>query len=194
MAPIWQKQRRRIEFVTRSGSNEFPARYSNTFETSKLMRETSLTMAGASSFKRNQFGFLLAGPIRKDTTYVMTNFEAMRDRLTETGVYFFQMRSQAGNYPKSERSTRSGGVNPASSRTWILYPLLPQSKLAESLNLLGRSSSPPTTTFSLSSGPPAFAPGQSVRPLQSDDASSQSPQGTNLFYALSKSRSSTPRW
>ncbi len=35
-------------------------------------------------FKRNQFGFLLTGPIRKERSFFMGTYEAMRDRLTVT--------------------------------------------------------------------------------------------------------------
>ncbi len=81
-----------LNSVTRSGTNEF---HGTAFE---FLRNDNLDAArwkdnafGSEKpeFKRNQFGFMLAGPVRKERTFFMGSFEAMRDRESQTQIDFF---------------------------------------------------------------------------------------------------------
>ena len=79
-----------LNSITRSGT---PAIHGTVFEylrNSKLDARSFFDPGvNPPPFKRNQFGFTLTGPIRKDRTYFMGSFEAMRDRLTSTETDFF---------------------------------------------------------------------------------------------------------
>ena len=74
-----------LNSITRSGSNDFHGTVFEYFRNSKLdARNFFDQSAEPPPFKRNQFGFILTGPIRRDNTFFMATYEAMRDRLTET--------------------------------------------------------------------------------------------------------------
>ena len=78
-----------LNTITRSGTNELHGTLFEYFRNSKMdARNFFDTDPEPPSFKRNQFGFILTGPIRKETTFVMGTFEAMRDRLTLTDNSF----------------------------------------------------------------------------------------------------------
>lgn len=72
-----------LNLVYKSGANEFHGAAHNFLRNSKLdannffynQRDIPL-----SSFKRNQFGGDFSGPIRRDRTFFMTSFEALRQR------------------------------------------------------------------------------------------------------------------
>ena len=79
-----------LNSVTRSGTNEFHASFFEYFRNSKLDARNFFNPGTEPlPFKRNQFGFTLAGPIRRDKTYFMGNFEGMRNRLTTPQIDFF---------------------------------------------------------------------------------------------------------
>ena len=74
-----------LNSITRSGSSEFHGSLFEYFRNSKLdARNFFDTGSNPPPFKRNQFGFTLSGPIKRDKTFFMFSFEALRDRLTET--------------------------------------------------------------------------------------------------------------
>ncbi len=76
-------------------------------------------------FKRNQFGFSVTGPVRKERTFFSTSFEAMRDRLTTSDFTFLPdanvhrgiITDSAGNV------LRSIPVSPQVAPYLALYPL-----------------------------------------------------------------------
>ena len=71
-----------LNSLTRSGTNEIHGTLFEYLRNSKLdARNFFDDGPEPPPFKRNQFGFVLSGPIRKDNTYIMGSFEAMRDRL-----------------------------------------------------------------------------------------------------------------
>lgn len=97
-----------LNSITNSGSDKFHGTVFEYFRNSKLdarnfFNRDPFNYAKRSDpppFKRNQFGFTLGGPILKGRTYFMGNFEAMRDRLSETQVDFFP-----------DRDARNGIIN-----------------------------------------------------------------------------------
>jgi hypothetical protein len=86
-----------LNSISRSGSDEFHGTFFEYFRNSKLDApnyfDRDRLRPGFRSdpppFKRNQFGFTLTGPIRKDKTYFMGSFEGLRDRLNETKIDTF---------------------------------------------------------------------------------------------------------
>jgi len=96
-----------LNSITRSGSNEFHGTFFEYLRNSKLDARNFFDRgATPPPFKRNQFGFTLSGPVRKDKTYFMGGYEAMRDRLNQTQVDF---------YPDAD--ARRGIITDASGRT-----------------------------------------------------------------------------
>ncbi len=72
-----------ITAVTRSGTNSLHGSAYEFLRNSKLdARNFFDTQIPA--FKRNQFGFTVGGPVRKDKTFFFGSYEALRDRLGQT--------------------------------------------------------------------------------------------------------------
>jgi len=91
--------------ISRSGSNEFHGTFFEYFRNSKLDapnyfdrdRERPGFRTDPPPFKRNQFGFTLTGPLRRDRTYFMGSFEAMRDRQNDSKIdNFVNAEARAG--------------------------------------------------------------------------------------------------
>ena len=96
-----------LNSISRSGSNEFHGTFFEYLRNSKLDARNFFDLrSDPPPFKRNQFGFTLSGPVRKEKTYFMGSYEAMRDRLNQTQVDF---------YPDAE--ARQGIITDASGRT-----------------------------------------------------------------------------
>lgn len=77
-----------LNSITRSGTEKFRGSFFEYFRNSKLDARNYFDPASPPPFKRNQFGFTLTGPLRKNRTFFMTSFEALRDRLTDTAVNY----------------------------------------------------------------------------------------------------------
>ncbi len=107
-----------LNSITRSGSNEFHGTFFEYLRNSKLDSRNFFDRgAGPPPFKRNQFGFTLSGPVRKEKTYFMVSYEAMRDRLNQTQVDY---------YPDAD--ARRGIITDASGRTIRTVPVNPRVK------------------------------------------------------------------
>ncbi len=79
-----------VNSITHSGTPEFHGTAFEYLRNSKLdARNFFDPEAEPPPFKRNQFGFTLTGPVRKDTTYFLGSLEALRDRLSETQLDYF---------------------------------------------------------------------------------------------------------
>ena len=76
-----------LNSITRSGSNELHGTLFEYFRNSKLDARNFFDQGSEPPpFKRNQFGATVSGPFRKDKTFFLLSFEAMRDRLSETQI------------------------------------------------------------------------------------------------------------
>jgi len=105
-----------LNSITRSGSNEFHGTFFEYLRNSKLDSRNFFDRgADPPPFKRNQFGFTLSGPVRKEKTYFMVSYEAMRDRLNQTQVDY---------YPDAD--ARRGIITDASGHTIRTVPVNPR--------------------------------------------------------------------
>ena len=83
-------------------------------------------------FKRNQFGFSLTGPIRKDQTYFFASFEGLRDRLSQTQVDHFPDEQARNGFP-DENGNPTVPINPAVQPYLALYPLPNSTRLGNGI-------------------------------------------------------------
>jgi len=77
-----------LNSITRSGTENFHGTLFEYLRNNRLDAQNFFDPE-EQPFKRNQFGFFLTGPIRKSSTFFMTSFEALRDRLTEISIDYF---------------------------------------------------------------------------------------------------------
>ena len=102
-----------LNSITRSGTNEFHGAFFEYFRNSKLDARNFFNPGPEPlPFKRNQFGFTLSGPIRREKTYFMGSFEGMRNRLTTPQIDFFP-----------DEQARRGPVAPTIAPYLALFPL-----------------------------------------------------------------------
>jgi hypothetical protein len=102
-----------LNLVYKSGTNEFHGTAYEFLRNSKLdannffNNQRNIKLA---SFKRNQFGGYLGGPIKRDKLFFMTSFEALRQRsFSETLFTVPTALQRQGNF--SETLVVSGGQN-----------------------------------------------------------------------------------
>ncbi|HBY63241.1 MAG TPA: hypothetical protein DEH78_25750, partial [Solibacterales bacterium] len=72
-----------LNLVYKSGTNEFHGSAYNFLRNSQLDANNYFNNARGiplASFKRNQFGGVFSGPLKRDRTFFMTSFEALRQR------------------------------------------------------------------------------------------------------------------
>ncbi len=80
-----------VNMVTKSGTNQLHGSVYEFLRNSALDAaawEDNAFGAGKPAFKRNQFGFSLGGPIRKDQTFFFANYEGLRQPKGFTNVAF----------------------------------------------------------------------------------------------------------
>ena len=105
-----------LNSVSRSGTPEFHGTFFEFFRNSKLDARNFFDPGPEPTpFKRNQFGFTLTGPVRKDKTFFMGSFEGMRDRLTKTEIDFFP-----------DEPARQGMITDASGEVFQTVPVNPR--------------------------------------------------------------------
>lgn len=89
-----------LNSITRSGTGQIHGSAFEYFRNSKLdTRNFFDKESQPPPFKRNQFGFTLTGPIKKERTFFLFSFEALRDRLTDTNVSFFPDEDARRGFP-----------------------------------------------------------------------------------------------
>ena len=76
-----------VNAVTKSGTNQFHGSAYDFLRNSVFdARNYFDPLTGPPSFRRNQFGGSLGGPIRKDKTFFFINYEGLRQQLGETNI------------------------------------------------------------------------------------------------------------
>ncbi|HUS10859.1 MAG TPA: carboxypeptidase regulatory-like domain-containing protein, partial [Pyrinomonadaceae bacterium] len=75
-----------VNAVSKSGTNEVHGSVFEFMRNDNLDARNFFDRFGKPEFKRNQFGFSVGGPLKKDKTFLFGNFETLRDRLNTTNV------------------------------------------------------------------------------------------------------------
>ncbi len=91
-----------VNSITHSGTPEFHGTAFEYLRNSKLDARNFFDPGEPPPFKRNQFGFTLTGPARKDTTYFLGSLEALRDRLSETQLDHFPDEQARLGFPDAQ--------------------------------------------------------------------------------------------
>lgn len=116
-----------INAVSKSGTNEFHGSLFEFLRNSALDARNVLDHGSAPApFKRNQFGGVVGGPIRKDKTFFFFGYEDLRQRLATTGINNVpDANARLGLLPDSTRpgSFINVGVNPKVAPYLNLYPM-----------------------------------------------------------------------
>src|ERR1043166_7486758 len=67
-----------VNIVTKSGTNDVHGSVYEYFMNNKLNATAQLTQPGFDTFRQNQFGATLGGPVKKDKTFYFVNYEGQR--------------------------------------------------------------------------------------------------------------------
>ncbi|MBI2822618.1 MAG: TonB-dependent receptor [Acidobacteria bacterium] len=112
-----------VNAVTRSGTNQLHGSLFEFHRNSAFdARNFFDTGNEPPAFKRNQFGFTLGGPIRRDQTFFFGSYEGLRERLTTTAIRVVpDAGAHQGILP--ERLGGNVGVHPSVKPYLDGYPL-----------------------------------------------------------------------
>ena len=115
-----------INVTTKPGSNEFHGTVFEFHRNENIDSREGRNEGDKNPFVRNQFGFMLGGPLVRDRLFFMSNFEALRDRKTlERTANVATDRMRAGDFSASGREsydhltrtfTTDGGGGESASR------------------------------------------------------------------------------
>ena len=75
-----------VNAVSKSGTNDVHGSVFEFLRNDNFDARNFFDRIGKPEFKRNQFGFSVGGPIKRDKTFLFGGFEALRDRLSTTNV------------------------------------------------------------------------------------------------------------
>jgi hypothetical protein len=132
-APEYGRMEGVLSVALRSGANQF---HGAVFE---FLRNDALDARGffdrqTPSLKRNQFGALLGGPIRKDSTFFLASYEGVRDRQQQTrlsrvpslseraGQFAAPLRDPLTRKPFADNRIPAGRIDPAAAALLAFVP------------------------------------------------------------------------
>ena len=108
-----------VNAITRSGTNQFHGGTYEFLRNSALDARNFFDASRIPAFKRNQFGVLAGGPIRKDKTFIFGDYEGIRQSKGITYVDTVpSLAARMGNL-----STGTVTVDPAAAQYLGFYPL-----------------------------------------------------------------------
>jgi hypothetical protein len=112
-----------ITAVTRSGTNGLHGAGFEFLRNSALDARNFFTPSTINPFKRNQFGFTLGGPIKKNKTFFFGSYEGLRDRLGVTVIDTVpDAQAHQGIVPRGGQLVNVG-VAPGVAPWLALFPL-----------------------------------------------------------------------
>lgn len=111
-----------INAVTRSGTNQFHGSVFEFLRNSALDARNFFDTPDIKPFRRNQFGFALGGPIKRDKTFFFGSYEGLRQQLMQTSIITVpDANAQQGILPAAQGG--NVGVAPAVRPFLAIYPL-----------------------------------------------------------------------
>ncbi|MCZ6489613.1 MAG: TonB-dependent receptor, partial [Acidobacteria bacterium] len=184
-----------LNSITRSGSDEFHGTLFDYFRSSKLDARNFFDQGPEPPpFKRNQFGAMVSGPIRKDKTFFLFSFEAMRDRLSKTRIDRYPDENARQGLladPNNPGSFIDVGLHPAvKPYLELLYPIPNSTQLRRGIREHATEQYLPTDEdFAVLRVDHSISDRDSVFVRYSfDEASSFSNQSSSVFRSLATSR------
>ncbi|OFV93167.1 MAG: hypothetical protein A3F68_05435 [Acidobacteria bacterium RIFCSPLOWO2_12_FULL_54_10] len=182
-----------LNSISRSGSNEFHGNFFEYFRNSKLdARDFFTPDSEPPPFKRNQYGFILTGPILSDKTYFMGSFEALRDRLTTIdSATWPDSESRLGIITdRNGKTLRTVTLPPAVKPYLELYPIPTGERLGEGAgeHLAPQFEPADDDFFTVRIDHQLTERDGLFFRYTFDDASSKSASGAYLFYNATESR------
>ncbi len=114
-----------ISIVTQSGTNQIHGTAFEFLRNSALDARNFFDQETIGSFKRNQFGGALGGPIRKDKTFLFGNYEGFRQRLGLSNLAIVpDLNARQGLLPNAQGvPTPVTGLDPRMLPFTALWPL-----------------------------------------------------------------------
>lgn len=179
-----------LNSITRSGTSEFHGTLFEFFRNSKMDARNFFDRdSEPPPFKRNQFGFTLTGPLKKDRAFFLFSYEGLRDRLTETNVSFFPNEEARSGFPDSS-GTPTVPIAPSVQPYLELIPVPNDIGLGRGV---GRNVAP--QFLPVSENFFTFRVDQKISDQDSffarytfDDATGEESQGTHLFQTVKETR------
>ncbi|OFW04497.1 MAG: hypothetical protein A3G20_04625 [Acidobacteria bacterium RIFCSPLOWO2_12_FULL_59_11] len=179
-----------LNSITRSGSNQFHGTLFEYFRNSKLDARNFFDRdQNPPPFKRNQFGFTLAGPVRKDQTFFLFSYEGLRDRLTQTNISFFPDEEARRGFPDAN-GVPTVPVAPSVQPYLALIPVPNDLRLGNGVGRNVASQFLPTNEdfFTVRVDHKVSDRDSVFVRYTFDDASGQEPQDSYLFQTVNQTR------
>ena len=112
-----------ITAVTRSGTNNLHGSAFDFLRNSALDARNFFDLKEAAPFKRNQFGFTVGGPVRKDKTFFFGSYEGLRDRLGVSVINTVPDASAHQGFVTRGGQVANVGIAPGVAPWLALFPL-----------------------------------------------------------------------
>lgn len=109
--------------VTKSGTNALHGSAFEYLRNSALDARSFFDVGGVKPFKRNQFGFTLGGPIKKDRTFFFGSYEGLRQRLANTVITRVPTLAARRGVLPSGPCASGCTVGPTAQKVLNLFPL-----------------------------------------------------------------------
>ena len=109
--------------VTKSGTNSLHGSAFEYLRNSALDARSFFDIGGVKPFKRNQFGFTLGGPLKKDHTFFFGSYEGLRQRLANTVISRVPTAAARRGFLPSGPCSAGCTVGATAQKVLNLFPL-----------------------------------------------------------------------
>ncbi|MBI4442395.1 MAG: TonB-dependent receptor [Acidobacteria bacterium] len=109
--------------VTKQGSNSINGSVFEYLRNSALDARRFFDAGGVPPFKRNQFGFTLGGPVKKDRTFFYGSYEGLRERLSDTSISVVPTADARRGFLPSGPCVNGCAVGSTAQKILNLFPL-----------------------------------------------------------------------
>ncbi len=127
-----------VNIVTKSGTNELHGSVYDYLQNSATNTRSLLTLPGFNTFRQNQFGATLGGPIKKDKTFYFANYEGQRRAQSPTypGLLFAPVDASVAPFLPAGVITNLDAINAVKKDMGIPEENLSVLKIADTDNAL----------------------------------------------------------